>query len=195
MKSKISKNLRIAAVAISVALTGTVATVAPATAGDSPFIGELMLFAGNFCPRGWLTTDGHLLPISSNQALFSLLGTMYGGDGRTTFAVPDLRGRAPIGRGTGAGLSNIAQGKTGGSEMQALSAQNLPSHHHSVGTKETLVGVGTENVTGLKSDVFSTSTTYGSTEIAGQNQAFSVRDPYLGMNWCISTTGTFPSRS
>ncbi len=81
---------------------------------SEPFIGQVLLFAGNFAPRNWALCDGHLLAINSNQSLFSILGTAYGGDGRTSFALPDLRGRVPLGVGQGAGLSNRTLGERGG---------------------------------------------------------------------------------
>ncbi|WP_342665035.1 phage tail protein [Sporocytophaga myxococcoides] len=88
----------------------------PSRDGAQPYVAEIMLFAGNFAPKGFAICDGRLLPINQNQALFSLLGTNYGGDGRTTFALPDLRGRVPISAGTGPGLSTYTEGQTGGSE-------------------------------------------------------------------------------
>lgn len=97
-------------------------------------IGEIRMFAGNFAPQGWAFCDGKLLSMASNQALFSLLGTTYGGDGRTTFGLPDLRGRSPVGVGaggnTGPGLSEIPWGKRGGTETVNLSSSQLPSHSH-----------------------------------------------------------------
>ena len=92
----------------------------------NPFIGQVLLFAGNFAPRGWALCQGQLLPINTNQALFSLLGTTYGGDGRTTFALPDLRGRAPLSPGTGAGLPQYSQGEKGGNYQTTLTTSNLP---------------------------------------------------------------------
>ncbi len=97
--------------------------------GD-PFIGQINLFAGNFAPRGWAFCDGQLLPINQNEALFSLLGTMYGGDGRTTFALPDLRGRTPVHPGSGPGLTNRRLGERLGLEDYALTVGQLPSHTH-----------------------------------------------------------------
>ncbi len=94
------------------------------------FLGEVKLFAGNFAPRGWALCQGQLLPIAQNQALFSILGTIYGGDGRTTFALPDLRGRVPVGTGNGPGLSPSIIGRKGGSETQTLTVLNLPPHSH-----------------------------------------------------------------
>ena len=96
--------------------TKTVDTKSPDTLSSDPFLGQVIMFAGNFAPRGWAFCDGQLLPISSNSALFSLLGTTYGGEGWTTFALPDLRGRAPIHAGRGPGLSERRLGDKGGSE-------------------------------------------------------------------------------
>jgi len=103
-----------------------------ALAGADPFVGEISLFAGNFAPRGWAFCDGQLLPIPSNDALFSLLGTTYGGDGRTTFGLPDLRGRAAVHAGTGPGLSRWRLGEKGGVEAVTLNLNQLPSHNHVV---------------------------------------------------------------
>lgn len=101
-----------------------------------PFIGQINAFGFNFAPRGWATCNGQLLPISSYTALFSLLGTMYGGDGRTTFALPDLRGRTPVHQGTGPGLSQKSMGEKGGSETTTLTISNLPSHNHTIYVSE-----------------------------------------------------------
>ena len=95
------------------------------------YIGEIRLFAGNFAPRNWAFCDGRLLPISSYTALFSILGTQYGGDGRTTFALPDLRGRVPLGPGQGPGLTSRQQGQASGAEQATLNANQIPAHTHS----------------------------------------------------------------
>ena len=95
-----------------------------------PMLASIMIFAGNFAPRGWAFCDGQLLAISANSALFSLLGTTYGGDGRTTFGLPDLRGRAAIGPRHGPGLSNYALGQRGGVETVTLNITQIPSHTH-----------------------------------------------------------------
>ncbi|CAM1368856.1 Microcystin-dependent protein [Tenacibaculum sediminilitoris] len=96
-----------------------------------PFIGEIVMFGGNFAPRGWAFCDGQLLSIAQNTALFSILGTTYGGDGRTTFALPDLRGRTPIGPRQGPGLSDYRLGQRGGTETVTLNVTQMPSHSHS----------------------------------------------------------------
>ncbi|MEM1204440.1 MAG: tail fiber protein [Acidobacteriota bacterium] len=97
---------------------------------SEPFVGEVRMFAGNFAPRGWAFCDGQLLAVSQNDALFSLLGTIYGGDGRTTFGLPDLRGRIPIHAGSGPGLSPRRLGAKGGAENVTLTVNQLPSHTH-----------------------------------------------------------------
>lgn len=97
---------------------------------SEPFAGEIRMFAGNFAPRGWAFCDGQLLSTSQNDALFSLLGTVYGGDGRTTFGLPDLRGRVPIHAGSGPGLSPRRLGAKGGTENETLTTNELPSHSH-----------------------------------------------------------------
>ena len=99
---------------------------------SEPFIGEIRMFAGNFAPRGWAFCDGQLLPISQNTALFSILGTTYGGDGRTTFGLPDLRGRVPVHAGRGPGLSDIRLGQKGGAETSTLTVANMPNHNHDI---------------------------------------------------------------
>ena len=97
---------------------------------SEPFVGEIRMFAGNFAPRGWAFCDGQLLAVSQNDALFSLLGTIYGGDGRTTFGLPDLRGRIPLHQGQGPGLSSRRLGSKGGSENETLTTNQLASHTH-----------------------------------------------------------------
>ena len=99
---------------------------------SDPFVGEIRMFAGNFNPQGWALCDGQLLSVSQNDALFSLLGTMYGGDGRTTFGLPDLRGRLVLHDGTGPGLTRRDMGDRDGSETVTLSAANLPAHNHAL---------------------------------------------------------------
>src|SRR5579872_1398054 len=99
---------------------------------DQPFIGAIVLFCGNFAPAGWALCNGQLLSISQWTALFSILGTTYGGNGQTTFGLPDLRGRVPIHPGQGPGLSNYVLGQAGGVETVTLAIQNLPAHNHSL---------------------------------------------------------------
>ena len=122
---------------VAVLAAGIVAS-GPARAQSDPFIGEIMLVPYNFCPRGWAEAAGQILQISQNTALFSLLGTNYGGDGRVTFALPDLRGRVPVGVGMGPGLSEIELGDQGGQETAQLTTNQLPAHTHSATTQVTL---------------------------------------------------------
>ena len=104
---------------------------------SEPFIGEIRMFAGNFAPRGWAFCDGQLLAVSQNDALFSLLGTIYGGDGRSTFGLPDMRGRVPVHAGQGPGLSDYRLGAKGGAEKITLTVNQLPSHtHNAKGTND-----------------------------------------------------------
>jgi microcystin-dependent protein len=105
---------------------------------SEPFVAEIKMFAGNFAPRGWATCDGQLLPISQNTALFSLVGTYYGGDGKSTFALPNLQGSAPLGMGQGSGLSDRVLGEVGGEEFVTLLPTEMPAHSHGINASTTL---------------------------------------------------------
>ncbi len=166
-----------------------------------PFIGEIRNFGFNFAPRGWALCQGQLLPINQNTALFSLLGTMYGGDGRITFALPDLRGRTPIGFGQGPGLSDRTQGEAAGEEAVTLTESDLAAHTHPV----TAASVATtKNPAGAVPGFTPRGHSYGTTADAvmsptmvGQSGDGTPHDnmpPYLVTNWCIATEGIFPSR-
>lgn len=172
------------------------------------------IFAGNFAPRGYAFCQGQILSIAQNTALFSLLGTTYGGNGTTTFALPDLRGRAPIGVGQGPGLSSISLGEMSGTENVTILTNNMPAHNHAVtGTVQQPVngnGADTDTpeasfpaVTNAPS--YNTAPAPGQfagnlsvnlqTAIAGGSQPMAIRNPYLGMNYVICTEGIFPSRN
>lgn len=112
-----------------------------------PFLGQIMMFGGNFAPRGWALCDGQLLPISQYSALFSILGTTYGGDGRTTFGLPDLRGRAPIHAGQGPGLTSYRIGQRGGVEDVTLNVTQIPSHNHFASLNDVTLGVSSAEAT------------------------------------------------
>ena len=113
-----------------------------------PFLGQIMMFGGNFAPRGWAYCEGQLLAINQNQALFSILGTTYGGDGRTTFALPDLRGRTPVHTGTGPGLSTYRLGQRGGAETVSLTQSEMPNHTHGATAKTvTQIAVSSKEAT------------------------------------------------
>jgi len=176
---------------------------------DSPILGCIFMFAGNFAPRGYALCAGQILPIAQNTALFSLLGTTYGGNGQTTFALPDLRGRSPIGQGQGPGLSNIDLGEVAGAENTTLTNVNMPMHNHpllgdpgdaSVGTPggNTLANSGSAQSGGLpiySSNAPTTPLNGQSIGSAGGNQPFPIRSPYLGINYIIAVEGIFPSRN
>lgn len=169
-----------------------------------PFIGQIQAFGFNFAPRGWAKCEGQLMSIAENNALFALLGTMYGGDGRTTFGLPDLRGRNIVGVGNGPGLNPVVQGEKGGSESVILTPANLPAHNHLVSVAVN-TGNGEETTsTGFiasHAGAFSDEATPGaglsgvSSSNTGGSQPFQNRDPYLGINYCIALQGIFPSRS
>lgn len=187
---------------------------------QEPFVGEIIMVGYTFCPRGYTEAAGQLLAISSNNALFSLYGTTYGGDGRTTFALPDLRGRAPIGQGNGAGLSDYRLGQRGGVETVTLTQNELPSHTHSATTNVTVTlkadpnSGDSDDPTGAvpakerRSDIYSgdtpsvdmssdaatanATTTVGN---AGGNLAHENRMPYLTMRYCVALVGIYPSRN
>ena len=169
------------------------------------FLGEIRMFAGNFAPTGWAFCQGQLLPIAQNQALFSLLGTTYGGDGRTTFALPDLRGRVPVGFGQGLGLSNRVIGEQFGSELVTLNINQMPSHNHTVNAVTTegnqnlptnSLPANTKALDKEYSDA-NANTTMKATMVnpTGGNQPFGVTQPSLGVNFIIALQGIYPSRN
>lgn len=173
---------------------------------SDPFIGQITLFAGNFAPRGWAFCDGQLLPISQNTALFSILGTTYGGDGRTTFALPDLRGRVPLHPGQGPGLSNRQLGEAGGTENVTLLVNQMPNHTHAA---QADAGTATQqNPTNhvLASEAAGVTATYSSNPpnttmnpqaigATGGSQPHNNMPPFLGVNFIIALQGIFPSRN
>jgi microcystin-dependent protein len=168
---------------------------------SEPFIAEIRIFAGNFAPRSWAFCNGQLLPISQNTALFSLIGTTYGGDGRTTTALPNLKGRAPMHPGRGPGLTSRRLGQRGGVETVTLSEAQMPNHTH------TMVGndddpdqtspVGGFLATGTNMYDSTTNTTLASSTLpsAGGSQTHNNMQPYLAINFIIALQGLYPSRS
>jgi microcystin-dependent protein len=169
-----------------------------------PFLGQIQAFGFNFAPRGWAKCDGQLLSISSNTALFSLLGTMYGGDGRTTFGLPDLRGRSMLHSGNGPGLTNITQGQKSGAENHTLTDAQIPTHAHAVkvavntapGDESSPTSTIASSANGFSEDATANSFLGGvSSSNVGGGQAFNMRNPYLGINVCIALQGIFPSRN
>ena len=167
-----------------------------------PFVGEIIMFGGNFAPRGYALCDGQLLPIAQNQALFSLLGTTYGGDGRTTFALPDLRGRVPVHQGAGPGLAPRPIGDKGGQERVTLSVNQMPAHSHvlKASTKAaTATGPGGQvmaqaNPVAYKDGAASTALAPAALGQTGASQGHPNLMPYLSINFCIALNGIYPSR-
>ena len=174
---------------------------------SEPFIAEIRIFAGNFAPRSWAFCNGQLLPISQNTALFSLIGTTYGGDGRTTTALPNLKGRIPMHPGRGPGLTSRRLGQRGGVEMVTLTEAQMPSHTHSAmvstdpaafndpannrapaagATRLIAYYRETSNAVAMKSN---------SLENTGGSQAHNNMQPFLTMTFIIALQGLYPSRS
>lgn len=206
LKSLIFKPVAVV-LALSACLPGTAAR-----ADADPMLGDLMPVGFNFCPRGWAMANGQILPINQNQSLYSLLGTMYGGDGRTSFALPDLRGRMPVDSGN-AGFGNYTQGQRGGAPTAAMTVATMPAHNHLVnatneqGDKlgpggDYLADPNTNDPT-TEVQIYHDGGIATSNKImhpqmianTGGGQPFSVQDPYLAINWCIALQGVFPSRN
>ena len=171
------------------------------------FIGEVRWFGGNFAPRGWAILEGQLLPVSQSPALFSILGTQYGGDGRTTFGLPDLRGRSLLGKGQGPGLANRHLGEKGGQERHRLTVQEIPAHSHQaqgVNVKGTQGLPGGNLIAGSnngksKSFVPTTQQTAplspATISLAGGSQPHAVMSPYIVLTPIICIQGVYPSRN
>lgn len=178
---------------------------------QEPYLGDVRMFGGNFAPRTWAFCDGRLLSISQNSALYSLLGTTYGGDGITTFALPDLRGRVPVGQGQAPGLSNYVMGQRAGTEQVTLLMSNLPSHNHGLfatqqdantstvgstvltgtakaaqGTPHLYTALASGTPTGLASAAIS---------MTGNTQPHDNMMPTLTLNFVIALQGVYPSRN
>jgi len=166
------------------------------------FIGEVRLFAGNFAPRNWALCDGQLLPIAQNTALFSILGTTYGGDGRSTFGLPDLRGRVPIHAGSGPGLSPRTLGQKGGEEAHVLTTEEMPGHSHTLNARNQRgnTNIPSGNVLARKKNFYSTKAqnamlSNGAISTAGGGQAHNNMPPFQALNYIICLQGIFPSRN
>ena len=188
-----------------------------------PFIGQIIMFGGNFAPRGWALCDGQLLSISENQALFSILGTTYGGDGRTTFGLPDLRGRVAVHAGSGLGLTPRSLGAKFGAEENTLTTNQLPSHNHTATLTDGKVSLPVNTTAGeedeknpgagvlanTNKDNFTTSGSNGiygggpqdsvsgtvTVNPTGSGQAVNNMQPSQCVNFIIALTGIFPSRN
>ena len=178
---------------------------------STPYIAEIRIFSFSFPPKGWAACAGQILAINQNQALFSLLGTTYGGNGQTTFGLPDLRGRAPIHWGNGTGLSSVTLGQRGGEEVHTLISTEMPQHTHtftatSAAADKKLVnaGVFANDVDTQAVDYFAAANAPNSSyvalsplsmAVAGGSQPHPNMQPYLVLNICIALVGVFPSRN
>lgn len=175
---------------------------------SEPYIGEIRMFAGNFAPRNWAFCDGQLLAVNSYGALFSLLGTLYGGDGLSSFALPDMRGRLPMHMGQGPGLSNRALGARMGQEQVVLTRNEMPRHSHSLMAANAQANASDPQGRVLASQTdgdrpYTTapakSTNFQdmdsrSVSSAGGNSSHNNMMPYLGVNFIIALQGEYPSR-
>ena len=177
---------------------------------SEPFIGAVVMFAGNFAPRGWAFCQGQILSIAQNTALFSILGTTYGGNGQTTFALPDLRGRCPIGPGQGPGLPAVSLGEVSGTPSQTLLVTQLPAHNHLIRANANnandslpanaypaaaiVPSDSNKSVSAYHSATDGTLMNAGAVSPTGGSQPFSIMQPYLGLNYIIALEGIFPSR-
>jgi microcystin-dependent protein len=176
---------------------------------------QIIAFGCNFAPRGWAACNGQLLSIAQNSALFALLGTTYGGNGTSTFGLPDLRGRAPIGFGQTQGGSNYTQGQMGGTENVTIGVNNMPNHTHAItvaaaqGVKngqgssdspQNNIPASSANAENFDAPANKTGNAGGLTVTAtaapvGGSTPISIVQPYVVLNWCIATQGIFPSRN
>ena len=172
---------------------------------SEPFVAEVRIFAGNFAPRGWALCNGQLLPIAQNTALFALIGTIYGGDGRTTCALPNLQGRVPVHPGTGPGLTQRRLGETGGTEQVMLTVNQTAAHTHNLrctSSEGNQLGPA-GNVLAAEGSAYTLDYAFaepnatmhaGSITGEGGGQSHSNVQPFLVLNFIIALTGLFPSR-
>ncbi len=167
-----------------------------------PYVGEIRMFAGNFAPAGWMFCNGQLIPISDNETLFQLIGTTYGGDGESTFALPDLQSRVPLHMGTGPGGDSYQLAQAAGTEAETLTVQQIPSHNH------TMLGTGAAGAQPVPvdqvlardtgTDLYGSDTPYANMAAqaigpTGGSQPHENVQPFLCINYIISMSGIFPS--
>jgi len=201
------KTGKIGRVVSAAAVLWTMTSVTPASAQDA-YMGQVETFAFNFCPSGWLPADGRLVALNQYQALYSLLGTTYGGNGTTSFALPDLRGRVAIGPGQGPGQPTYRWGQTGGTAQSTLTLNNLPAHSHTAILRaHNAPGTSDNPANGLMADFPDGQSIYapGPSDVSmspeavqigttGSSQPVSVMQPYIAMTACIATQGLYPPR-
>ena len=193
------------ALAVVLSLLGLQRNASAQTANE-PFIGQIMCAAFNFAPKGWLPLDGRLMQIQTNTALFSLLGTQYGGNGQTTFALPDMRGRVQIDDGQGPGLTNREMGDASGSEQVTLSTAQLPAHSHMVTPLGSTADATLSSPAGGVASTKARTTLYAQgpgsvamypivSSTAGGNAPLPVMPPFVTVHCFIAVEGIFPSRN
>ncbi len=188
-------------------LLGSLTSISSHACSSDAYLGSICVVAFTFCPRGYEEASGQLVSIAQNTALFSLLGTTYGGDGRTTFALPDLRSRVPRGVGQGPGLSQVVQGQVDGVESVTINNTQMPAHSHSAQLRGSSAAGNVDSPSGSVPAKMARSNNYsngaadsnmGSSALivgsAGLGQPLSVLNPSLGMRYCIATAGVYPSR-
>jgi microcystin-dependent protein len=216
MKTFIKKSVKSLCIVLGAGAIAAGLSVSPKASAQEAFLGEIRMVGFNFPPRGYANCDGQLLSISTNTALFALYGTMYGGDGRTTFALPDLRGRSAIHPGSGPGLSTISQGQKGGAETVTLTQNQMPSHTHdatseSIELSSARLGnstspsgriMATTNSTQIYTDpvphyamASGSIVTVTTNSNAGDGQSHENRPPFLGIYHVCALVGVFPSRN
>jgi microcystin-dependent protein len=167
---------------------------------SEPILGTIFIFAGNFAPTGYAMCNGELLSIAQNTALFSIIGTTYGGDGQTTFALPNLQSRVPVGFGTGNGLSQYNEGQTGGVETVALTVGQMPQHNHELNYSNTQTTNLPAGAIPAADGAYSTQSadgqmSSGGVTNTGGSQPHQNLQPYLALNFIIALQGIFPSRN
>jgi microcystin-dependent protein len=180
---------------------------------SQPFVGQVIMFGGNFAPAGWMTCSGQLVPISEYETLFNLIGTTYGGDGQTTFGIPDLQGRVPIHNGQGSGLGSYVIGQKAGSETVTVTTPQLPSHNHLIGipsapanqsvpSSSTILATESSNAPGTGNAYTyaaaggpQTAMVASSIGSGGGSQPHNNIQPVMAVTYCISLFGIFPSQN
>ena len=192
---------------VGAALLGTSILAAPsAMAQSEPFVGQITPFANTFCPRGWQEANGAILAIAQHDALFSLFGTMYGGDGRTSFGIPDLRGRMAVGQGQAPGLSMRTQGSRFGADTVTFTGTQIPAHSHSFrvsssAPNQASIGNATLATFPVTRPAYAVGTNMtqalntNAIYATGGSQPTNIQQPFNTVRWCVAMVGTYPSRN